>query len=74
MLHARGLHARLRGERLVETHRRLLSERALRHRQGLGRSCGEPAGEGERYLLFLALYDGVFAVLSWASFEYVVTE
>ena len=30
--------------------------------------------EGERYLLLLALYDGVFAVLSWASFEYVVTE
>lgn len=30
--------------------------------------------EGERYLLFLALYDGVFAILSWASFEYVVTE
>jgi len=30
--------------------------------------------EGGRYLLFLALYDGVFAVLSWASFEYVVTE
>jgi len=30
--------------------------------------------EGERYLLFLALYDGVFAVLSWASFEYVITE
>jgi heme exporter protein B len=30
--------------------------------------------EGDRYLLFLALYDGVFAVLSWASFEYVVTE
>jgi heme exporter protein B len=29
---------------------------------------------GGRYLLFLALYDGVFAVLSWASFEYVVTE
>lgn len=28
----------------------------------------------ERYLLFLLLYDGVFAVLSWASFEYVVTE
>ncbi|HWQ23183.1 MAG TPA: heme exporter protein CcmB [Gaiellaceae bacterium] len=28
----------------------------------------------ERYLLFLVLYDGVFAVLSWASFEYVVTE
>jgi len=30
--------------------------------------------DGERFLLFLALYDGVFAVLSWASFEYVVTE
>jgi len=30
--------------------------------------------EGERYLLFLGLYDAVFAVLSWASFEYVVTE
>lgn len=30
--------------------------------------------DGERYLLFLALYDAVFAVLSWASFEYVVTE
>jgi heme exporter protein B len=28
----------------------------------------------ERFLLFLLLYDGVFAVLSWASFEYVVTE
>jgi len=30
--------------------------------------------EGGRYLLFLALYDRVFAVLSWATFEYVVTE
>ena len=30
--------------------------------------------DAERYLLLLALYDGVFAVLSWASFEYVVTE
>lgn len=28
----------------------------------------------ERYLLLLALYDALFAVLSWASFEYVVTE
>jgi heme exporter protein B len=32
------------------------------------------SADGERYLLLLALYDGVFAVLSWASFEYVVTE
>jgi heme exporter protein B len=32
------------------------------------------ADSGERYLLLLALYDAVFAVLSWASFEYVVTE
>jgi heme exporter protein B len=27
-----------------------------------------------RYLGFLALYDVVFAIISWASFEYVVTE
>jgi heme exporter protein B len=27
-----------------------------------------------RYLGFLALYDAIFAILSWASFEYVVTE
>ena len=32
------------------------------------------AAEPGRYLLFLGLYDAVFAVLSWASFEYVVTE
>ena len=30
--------------------------------------------DGVRYLVLLALYDTVFAVLSWASFEYVVTE
>ena len=27
-----------------------------------------------RFLGFLALYDLIFAILSWASFEYVVTE
>ncbi|MBD0338515.1 MAG: heme exporter protein CcmB [Thermoleophilia bacterium] len=27
-----------------------------------------------RYLGFLALYDGIFAILAWATFEYVVTE
>ena len=32
------------------------------------------AGEPARYLGFLALYDAVFAILAWASFEYVVTE
>jgi heme exporter protein B len=32
------------------------------------------SADGERYLLLLALYDVIFAVLSWASFEYVVTE
>ena len=26
------------------------------------------------YLVFLALYDGVFAILAWATFEYVVVE
>jgi heme exporter protein B len=30
--------------------------------------------EGGRFLAFLALYDAVFAILSWASFEYVITE
>jgi heme exporter protein B len=30
--------------------------------------------EGGKYLLFLSLYDAVFAILSWASFEYVITE
>jgi heme exporter protein B len=38
---------------------------------GVGASVsGHPA----RYLGFLALYDAVFVVVSWASFEYVVTE
>jgi heme exporter protein B len=27
-----------------------------------------------RYLAFLGLYDGVFGILAWAGFEYVVTE
>jgi heme exporter protein B len=30
--------------------------------------------DGGTYLAFLGLYDAVFAILSWASFEYVVTE
>lgn len=38
---------------------------------GVGAAVSEQA---ERFLLFLLLYDAVFAVLSWASFEYVVTE
>jgi hypothetical protein len=38
---------------------------------GLGASVGDDPG---RYLAFLGLYDAVFAILSWASFEYVVTE
>jgi heme exporter protein B len=38
---------------------------------GVGSAVSE---EGGRFLLFLLLYDAVFAVLSWASFEYVVTE
>jgi heme exporter protein B len=32
------------------------------------------AGDPPRYLGFLALYDAIFAILAWASFEYVVTE
>jgi heme exporter protein B len=32
------------------------------------------AAEPARYLGFLVLYDALFAILSWATFEYVVTE
>ena len=38
---------------------------------------GVGAGVGDdpaRFLAFLGLYDAVFAILAWASFEYVVTE
>jgi heme exporter protein B len=35
---------------------------------------GASAGAGGRYLALLALYDGVFGVLAWAGFEYVVSE
>jgi hypothetical protein len=38
---------------------------------GVGASvAAEPAG----YVAFLALYDAIFALVCWASFEYVVTE
>jgi heme exporter protein B len=38
---------------------------------GVGASVDDDPG---RFLAFLALYDGLFAIISWASFEYVVTE
>ena len=38
---------------------------------GVGAAVGD---DPARYLAFLALYDAVFAILAWASFEYVVTE
>jgi ABC-type transport system involved in cytochrome c biogenesis permease component len=38
---------------------------------GVGASLAVSPG---KYLAFLALYDAVFALLAWASFEYVVTE
>jgi heme exporter protein B len=38
---------------------------------GVGASVVDAPG---RYLGFLALYDAVFALVCWASFEYVVTE
>jgi heme exporter protein B len=38
---------------------------------GVGASV---AGSPGKYLGFLALYDAIFALLAWASFEYVVTE
>jgi heme exporter protein B len=38
---------------------------------GVGASISPEPGT---YLAFLGLYDAVFAILSWAAFEYVVTE
>jgi heme exporter protein B len=38
---------------------------------GVGATLAE---DSSRYLGFLGLYDVIFAILSWASFEYVVTE
>ncbi len=38
---------------------------------GVGTSVADDPG---RFLAFLALYDAVFVILAWASFEYVVTE
>jgi heme exporter protein B len=38
---------------------------------GVGASV---VADGGRYLAFLTLYDAVFAIICWASFEYVVTE
>ena len=38
---------------------------------GVGASVASDPG---RYLAFLALYDALFAIVCWASFEYVVTE
>lgn len=38
---------------------------------GVGATVDDDPG---RYLAFLGLYDLIFAILSWASFEYVVTE
>jgi heme exporter protein B len=38
---------------------------------GVGASVSDEPG---RYLAFLGLYDALFAIICWASFEYVVTE
>jgi heme exporter protein B len=38
---------------------------------GVGASL---AGSSGKYLAFLALYDAIFVLASWAAFEYVVTE
>ena len=38
---------------------------------GVGASIADDPG---RFLWFLILYDAIFAIISWASFEYVVTE
>ena len=38
---------------------------------GVGASISDEPG---RFLAFLGLYDAIFALLCWASFEYVVSE
>jgi heme exporter protein B len=38
---------------------------------GVGASVTDQPG---RYVGLLVLYDALFAIISWASFEYVVTE
>jgi heme exporter protein B len=38
---------------------------------GVGASVTDDPG---RYIAFLGLYDALFAIICWASFEYVVTE
>jgi heme exporter protein B len=38
---------------------------------GVGASVTDDPG---RYIGLLVLYDALFAIISWASFEYVVTE
>jgi heme exporter protein B len=38
---------------------------------GMGATASD---DPARYLGFLGLYDAIFAIISWASFEYVVTE
>ena len=35
---------------------------------------GASIAGGSKYLLFLALYDGVFTLLAWGSFDYVVAQ
>jgi heme exporter protein B len=35
---------------------------------------GASVDGGSKYLAFLGLYDGIFVLLSWAAFEYVVSE
>ena len=42
-------------------------------RRSAASARASPANPGT-FLAFLGLYDAVFAILSWASFEYVVTE
>jgi hypothetical protein len=35
---------------------------------------GASVAGGGRYVELLVLYDAIFAIICWASFEYVVTE
>ena len=50
-----------------------LRQRRIEHAHAGGVGASVVDGPG-RYLGFLAVYDAIFALVCWASFEYVVTE
>jgi hypothetical protein len=57
----------------------MVASNSLSHQREVFPPCHWVSGagispQGSTYLSFLGLYDLVFAILAWATFEYVVTE